>query len=112
MRFVLTAAAKDVRRRLADPAALAFWIGIPLVLAGLLSFISNTGGEALRAAVVGGEEGNRRISRVLPAAARQGGRPSGRDTVAGNSYAAWLKRKQAGQVAAPEPADDDAAPDA
>lgn len=82
MRFVLTAAAKDVRRRLADPAALAFWIGIPLVLAGLLSFISNTGGEALRAEVVLVDQDNTTISRLLPAAARQGGMPIDIETVA------------------------------
>lgn len=75
MRFVLTAAAKDVRRRLADPAALAFWIGIPLVLAGLLSFISNTGGETLRAKVLLVDRDNTTISGLLPAAARQGTMP-------------------------------------
>ena len=75
MRFVLTAAAKDVRRRLADPAALAFWIGIPLVLAGMLSFISNTGGEALRAKVVLVDQDDTTISRLLPGAARQGSMP-------------------------------------
>ena len=52
MRFVLLAALKDVRRRLADPAAMAIWIGIPLVLSGLLSFIANTGGDAPRALVL------------------------------------------------------------
>ncbi len=75
MRFVLTAAAKDVRRRLADPAALAFWIGIPLVLAGMLSFISNTGGEAPRARVVLVDQDDTLISRLLPGAARQGNMP-------------------------------------
>jgi ABC-type multidrug transport system permease subunit len=39
------AAAKDVRRRLADPAAFAVWIGLPLLLGGLLSFIAG-GGDA------------------------------------------------------------------
>jgi ABC-type Na+ efflux pump permease subunit len=81
VRFVLTAAAKDIRRRLADPAALAFWIGIPLVLAGMLSFISNTGGEALRAKVVLVDLDNTAISGLLPAAARQGNMPIDIETV-------------------------------
>lgn len=38
MRFLLIAARKDLRRRLADPAALALWMGIPLVI-GLLMFL-------------------------------------------------------------------------
>jgi ABC-type Na+ efflux pump permease subunit len=75
MRFVLTAAAKDIRRRLADPAALAFWIGIPLVLAGMLSFISNTGGDTLRANVVLVDRDNTALSGLIPAAARQGSLP-------------------------------------
>ena len=75
MRFVLTAAAKDIRRRLADPAALAFWIGIPLVLAGMLSFIGNTGGDTLRAKVLLVDRDNTTISGLLPAAVRQGNTP-------------------------------------
>ena len=36
-RFLRAATRKDLRRRLADPAALAIWLGIPLVLGGLMS---------------------------------------------------------------------------
>jgi len=36
MRYLFVAAAKDIRRRLADPAAFAFWIGLPLLLGSLL----------------------------------------------------------------------------
>ena len=68
MRFVLVAAAKDVRRRLADPAALAIWIGIPLVLAGMLSFIDNTGGGPPRASVLLVDQDNTTVSRLLPGA--------------------------------------------
>ena len=75
MRFVLVAALKDVRRRLADPAAMAIWIGIPLVLSGLLSFIANTGGDAPRALVLLVDQDNTVISRLLPTAARQGNTP-------------------------------------
>ena len=35
--FLRAALAKDLRRRLADPAALAIWIGIPLALGGLMA---------------------------------------------------------------------------
>ena len=75
MRFVLTAAAKDLRRRLADPAALAIWIGIPLVLTGMLSFIANTGGAPPRARVVLVDQDGTTVSRLLPTAARQGNTP-------------------------------------
>ncbi len=44
MRFVATAAVKDLRRRLADPAALAIWIGIPILLGGLMSLVAGNGG--------------------------------------------------------------------
>jgi ABC-type multidrug transport system permease subunit len=52
MRYLFVAAAKDIRRRLADPAAFAFWIGLPLLLGGLLSFISDSGGPPPRATVL------------------------------------------------------------
>lgn len=69
MRFVLVAAAKDIRRRIADPAALAIWIGIPLVLAGMLSFIGNTAGSSPRARVLLVDQDNSFLSRLLPSAA-------------------------------------------
>ena len=75
MRFVVTSALKDVRRRAADPAALMVWIGIPLVLAGLLNFISSTGGEAPRAKVLLVDEDNTLLSRLLPVATAQGNSP-------------------------------------
>lgn len=75
MRFVLAAAIKDVRRRLSDPAALAIWIGIPLVLSGMLNFIANTGGGVPRAVVLLVDQDNTLLSRQLPAAARQTNTP-------------------------------------
>ena len=76
MRFVLVAAGKDIRRRLADPAALSIWIGLPLILGGLLSFISSVGGDApLRARVLLVDQDNTAISGLLPTAARQGNVP-------------------------------------
>jgi ABC-type multidrug transport system permease subunit len=76
VRFVLVAAAKDIRRRMADPAALSIWLGLPLMLAGLLSFISNVGGDAPpRARVLLVDQDNTPISGLLPTATRQGNTP-------------------------------------
>ena len=52
MRYLFVAAAKDIRRRLADPAAFAFWIGLPLLLGGLLSFINDDNAAPPRATVL------------------------------------------------------------
>ena len=52
MRYLFVAAAKDIRRRLADPAAFAIWIGLPLLLGGLLSFINSDDAAPPRATVL------------------------------------------------------------
>ena len=52
MRYLFRAAAKDIRRRLADPAAFAIWIGLPLLLGGLLSFINSDDAAPPRATVL------------------------------------------------------------
>jgi ABC-type multidrug transport system permease subunit len=70
VRFVLVAALKDVRRRIADPAALAIWIGIPLVLSGMLSLLANTGGGPPRARVLLVDQDNTFLSRLVPTAVR------------------------------------------
>lgn len=44
MRFLLVSAAKDLRRRLADPAALLLWMAVPAAVGGLLALISGGGG--------------------------------------------------------------------
>ena len=81
MRFVYVATLKDLRRRLADPPALAVWIGIPLVLAGMLNFISGTGGDAPRARLLIVDEDKSTLSGLIPAAARQGNMPIDVETV-------------------------------
>lgn len=43
MRFLLTSAMKDLRRRLADPVALSIWIGLPLLLGFLISLVAGGG---------------------------------------------------------------------
>lgn len=72
MRFILTAAGKDLRRRLADPAALAIWIGIPLVLGALMSIVLGDG-DAPRARVLVADLDQTVSSRLLVAAAGNGG---------------------------------------
>jgi ABC-type multidrug transport system permease subunit len=68
VRYLFVAAAKDVRRRLADPAALAVWIGLPLLLGGLLSFIAGDGGTAPRANVLVADQDNTFVSGLLSTA--------------------------------------------
>lgn len=46
MRFVAVAALKDLRRRLADPAAMLIWIGIPLAIGGLMNLVIGSAGSA------------------------------------------------------------------
>lgn len=45
-RFAWVSAGKDLRRRMRDPLALLLWIGIPLVIGGLISFASGGGGKS------------------------------------------------------------------
>ena len=44
MRFLLLCTAKDLRRRLADPAALVGWVGIPLLVGLLIALIGGVFG--------------------------------------------------------------------
>ncbi len=45
-RFLWDSAQKDVRRRLRDPLALLLWIGIPVVIGGLIFLVSDGGGSS------------------------------------------------------------------
>ena len=45
MHFALQSAAKDLRRRLRDPMARLLWIGLPLVMASLISIVSGGDGN-------------------------------------------------------------------
>ena len=44
-RFVAATALKDVRRQLADPVGLLTWMGLPLVIGGLIVLVSGSGGS-------------------------------------------------------------------
>jgi ABC-type multidrug transport system permease subunit len=72
MRFLFIAVRKDVRRRLADPAALLIWIGIPIVLGGLLGFVTGGGGTPPKAHLLVVDLDQSIISRLLISA---GGQP-------------------------------------
>ncbi len=69
MLFVLLAAAKDLRRRLSDPAALIVWIGIPLALTGLMNLVSGGGDAMPRATVLLVDQDNTPLSVLLSRAA-------------------------------------------
>jgi ABC-type Na+ efflux pump permease subunit len=68
MRYLIVAAAKDIRRRLKDPAALAFWVALPLLLGGLLSFVLGDNAPPPRATVLIADEDATFISGLLPTA--------------------------------------------
>jgi ABC-2 type transport system permease protein len=72
-RFVFVAAAKDLRRRLADPAALLMWIGLPVVIGGLLALITGgSSGPEIKAHLLVADQDNTLVSRLLVGAGRQG----------------------------------------
>ena len=72
MRFVLTSALKDLRRRLADPAALLMWMGLPIVIGGLLSLINGGSGPAPKAQLLVVDEDQSLVSRLMIGGSRQG----------------------------------------
>jgi ABC-type multidrug transport system permease subunit len=66
MRFVAVAALKDLRRRLADPAAILIWIGIPLAIGGLMNLvIGSAGSTPPRATVLVVDQDDTFLSRLL-----------------------------------------------
>jgi ABC-type multidrug transport system permease subunit len=66
MRFVAVAALKDLRRRLADPAAMLIWIGIPLAIGGLMNLvIGSAGSTPPRAKVLVVDRDDTFLSRLL-----------------------------------------------
>lgn len=79
MPFLWTSAIKDLRRRLADPAALAMWIGIPLVIGGLMGFVfggGGGGGVQPKAKLLLVDEDDSFVSRLLAGVAASGGEDS------------------------------------
>jgi ABC-type Na+ efflux pump permease subunit len=100
MAFLLTAAAKDLRRRLADPTAFLLWIGLPIAIGGLMSLISGgSGGPAPTAHLLLVDQDNTMASRLLAGAGSQG--PAGSFLqVEQVSAEDGAKRIQAGEASA------------
>jgi len=72
VRFVLTSALKDLRRRLTDPAALLMWMGLPILIGALLSLIDGGNGPAPKAHLLIVDEDQSLVSRLLIGGSRQG----------------------------------------
>jgi ABC-type multidrug transport system permease subunit len=73
MRFILIAALKDVRRRLGDPASLVIWVGVPLLLTGLMNLVTGGGDQvAPRARVLLVDQDDTTVSALLTSAAGRG----------------------------------------
>lgn len=72
MRFVLTSAIKDLRRRLTDPAALLMWMGLPIVIGGLLSLINGGNGPKPKAHLLVVDEDQSLVSQLMIGGSRQG----------------------------------------
>jgi ABC-type multidrug transport system permease subunit len=67
--FLLTCAAKDLRRRLTDRSSLAIWLGIPLLIGGLLSLLGGgDSGTVPKARVLLVDEDQSLVGRVLASA--------------------------------------------
>jgi len=70
--YLVEAVRKDVRRRLRDPAALAIWLGIPVVLGTLITAVSSGGGAQLRAEVLVVDQDDSFASQLLLGVFQQG----------------------------------------
>jgi hypothetical protein len=70
VRFLLIAAAKDLRWRRRDPLAMVVWMGIPLALAGLLGLVAGgASGPSPRAKLLVADQDDSFVSRLLLGAA-------------------------------------------
>ncbi|HKW01516.1 MAG TPA: ABC transporter permease [Vicinamibacterales bacterium] len=72
MRFVLTSAIKDLRRRVTDPAALLMWLGLPIVIGGLMSLINGGNGPVPKAHLMVVDEDQSLVSQLMIGGSRQG----------------------------------------
>lgn len=76
MAFLTASIWKDLRRRLADPAAQLVWIALPIVFGGLMSLVVGDGGPAPKAHVLVVDEDRSLLSGLINSAGGQG--PLGR----------------------------------
>ena len=63
---------KDLRWRLADPLSIVLWVGIPLLIGGLMSLIANGGGSTPRPHVLVVDEDDTFLSKALAGGAGGG----------------------------------------
>ena len=70
-RFVAATALKDVRRQLADPLGLLTWMGLPLIIGGLIVLVSGGGGSP-RGRLLVADEDESFLSNAIGGAAVQG----------------------------------------
>jgi ABC-type multidrug transport system permease subunit len=72
VRFLQAAIVKDLRRRLADPAAQLTWIGLPVIFGGLMSLVAGDNGPAPKAHLLVVDEDRSFVSGLVGMAGRQG----------------------------------------
>ena len=70
--FVVATARKDLRRRLADPAALLIWLALPLVIGGLLVLINSGDGGTPRGRLLVVDEDRSFVSGLIAGIPVQG----------------------------------------
>ena len=73
VRFVIATAGKDLRRRLADPAALLIWLALPLAIGGLLVLINSGDGGTPHGRVLVVDEDRSFVSGLIGGIPKQGG---------------------------------------
>ena len=71
--FVLATARKDLRRRLADPAALLIWLALPLAIGGLLVLINSGDGGTPHGRLLVVDEDRSFVSGLIAGVPSQGG---------------------------------------
>jgi ABC-type multidrug transport system permease subunit len=72
VRFARIAALKDLRRRIADPASLVMWMGLPIVIGGLMSLLGGDSGPAAKGRVLLVDLDQTFVSRLVAQAGRAG----------------------------------------
>ena len=71
--FILATARKDLRRRLADPAALLIWLAMPVAIGALLVLINSGDGGAPHGRVLVADEDRSFVSGLITGIPSQGG---------------------------------------
>ena len=71
-RFALTSAWKDLKRRATDPLALVMWIGLPLLIGGLLALANSGSSRGSRGTVLLADEDNSLAGRAIEIGLSQG----------------------------------------